>query len=85
MDGAGIAWKLALVLRGAAKPSLLQTCAIERGLADHHVLEGSNEIHSLVMQLVEKCRAEEALSLPAQGPRRGARGLAQALDARRIL
>ena len=32
MDGADIAWKLALVLRGAAKPSLLQTYAIERGL-----------------------------------------------------
>ena len=46
MDGANIAWKLALVLRGAAKPSLLDTYAIERGLADRHVLEVSNEIHS---------------------------------------
>ncbi len=44
MDGADIGWKLALVLRGAAKPSLLQTYAIERGLADRHVLEVSNEI-----------------------------------------
>ena len=68
MDGADIAWKLALVLRGAAKPSLLHTYAIERGLADRHVLEVSNDIHSLVMQLVEKCRAGEAPSLPAQDP-----------------
>jgi 2-polyprenyl-6-methoxyphenol hydroxylase-like FAD-dependent oxidoreductase len=31
MDAADIAWKLALVVRGAAKPSLLDSCAIERG------------------------------------------------------
>ncbi len=52
MDGADIAWKLALVLRGAAKPSLLASYAIERGLADDHVLEVSNDIHTSVMQLV---------------------------------
>ena len=68
MDGADIAWKLALVLRGAAKPSLLATYPIERGLADRHVLEVSNEIHAFVMQLVEKCRAGEPLSSPAQDP-----------------
>ena len=62
MDSANIAWKLALVLRGAAKPSLLDSYAIERGLADRHVLEVSNEIHGSVMQLVEKCRAGEPLS-----------------------
>jgi 2-polyprenyl-6-methoxyphenol hydroxylase-like FAD-dependent oxidoreductase len=75
MDGADIAWKLALVLGSAAKPSLLQTYAIERGLADRHVLEVSNEIHGLVMQLVEKCRAGEALSLPAQDPAEALAGL----------
>jgi 2-polyprenyl-6-methoxyphenol hydroxylase-like FAD-dependent oxidoreductase len=75
MDGANIAWKLALVLRGAAKPSLLATYAIERGLADRHVLEVSNEIHDFVMQLVEKCRAGEALTLPAQGPAEALTGL----------
>jgi hypothetical protein len=75
MDGADIAWKLALVLRGAAKPSLLQTYAIERGLADRHVLAVSNEIHGLVMQLVEKCRAGEALSLPAEDSAEALAGL----------
>ena len=75
MDGADIAWKLALVLRGAAKPSLLQTYAIERGLADRHVLEVSNEIHGLIMQLVEKCAAGEALSLPAEDPAEALKGL----------
>jgi 2-polyprenyl-6-methoxyphenol hydroxylase-like FAD-dependent oxidoreductase len=75
MDGANIAWKVALVLRGAAKPSLLATYAIERGLADRHVLEVSNEIHGLVMQLVEKCRAGEALTLPAPDPAEALAGL----------
>jgi hypothetical protein len=68
MDGANLAWKLALVLRGAAKPSLLDSYAFERGLADRHVLEVSNEIHGMVMQLVEMCRAGKALSLPADDP-----------------
>ena len=68
MDGADIAWKLALVLREASKPSLLATYPIERGLADRHVLEVSNEIHAFVMQLVEKCRAGESLSPAAQDP-----------------
>ena len=75
MDGANLAWKLALVLRGAAKPSLLDSYAFERGLADRHVLEVSNEIHGMVMQLVEMCRAGEALSLPAVAPAEALAGL----------
>ena len=51
------------------------TLPIERGLADRHVLEVSNEIHGLVMQLVEKCRAGEALSLPAEDPAEALAGL----------
>ena len=68
MDAADIAWKLALVLKGAAKPSLLDTYAIERGLADQHVLDVSNEIHSLVMQLVATCASGGDLTLPVQEP-----------------
>jgi hypothetical protein len=75
MDGANIAWKLALVLRGAARPSLLDSYAFERGLADRHVLEVSNEIHGMVMQLVERCRAGEPLSLPADDPAQALAGL----------
>jgi 2-polyprenyl-6-methoxyphenol hydroxylase-like FAD-dependent oxidoreductase len=75
MDGADIAWKLGLVLRGAAKPSLLATYPIERGLADRHVLEVSNEIHGFVMQLVEKCRAGEPLIVPAEDPAEALAGL----------
>ena len=34
-----------LLWRGEAKPSLLDSYAAERGLADHHVLEVSDESH----------------------------------------
>ena len=39
MDAADIAWKLASVIRGEAKPLLLDSYATEGGIADHHVLE----------------------------------------------
>jgi 2-polyprenyl-6-methoxyphenol hydroxylase-like FAD-dependent oxidoreductase len=68
MDAADIAWKLALVLRGAAKPSLLESYAAERGIADHHVLEVSHEIHSMVMELVAMCEGGNRPSLPAGDP-----------------
>jgi hypothetical protein len=68
MDAADIAWKLALVLRGGGKPSLLDSYAIERGLADRHVLEVSNETHNLVMQLVAMCADGCAPTLPEADP-----------------
>ena len=68
MDAADIAWKLALVVRGAAKPSLLDSYATERGLADHHVLEVSHEVHSLVMELVAMCDGGGAPTLPQGDP-----------------
>jgi hypothetical protein len=68
MDAADIAWKLALVVRGAAKPSLLDSYAIERGVADHHVLEVSDEVHSLVMDLVAMCDDGGTPTLPQGDP-----------------
>ena len=68
MDAADIAWKLALILHGAAKPSLLDSYAIERGLADRHVLEVSDEVHSLVMGLVAMCRVGGEPSVPQGDP-----------------
>jgi hypothetical protein len=64
MDAADIAWKLALVVRGAARPSLLDTYAIERGMADRHALEVSNDIHTRVSDLVAMCASEDAPSVP---------------------
>jgi 2-polyprenyl-6-methoxyphenol hydroxylase-like FAD-dependent oxidoreductase len=45
MDAADIAWKLALVVRGAALHTLLDTYETERQLADRRVLEVSDMLH----------------------------------------
>jgi 2-polyprenyl-6-methoxyphenol hydroxylase-like FAD-dependent oxidoreductase len=68
LDAADIAWKLALVTRGAAKPSLLESYAIERGIADQHVLEVSDEVHGLVMELVDACARGGMPNLPPPDP-----------------
>jgi 2-polyprenyl-6-methoxyphenol hydroxylase-like FAD-dependent oxidoreductase len=44
-DGYNLAWKLALSLRGHATQALLDGYAFERRIADHHVLEVSDEVH----------------------------------------
>jgi 6-methylpretetramide 4-monooxygenase / 4-hydroxy-6-methylpretetramide 12a-monooxygenase len=64
MDAADIAWKLALVVRGAAKPSLLDSYAIERGMADAHALEVSNEIHGHITALVAAYRDGATPNIP---------------------
>ena len=68
LDAADIAWKLALVLRGAAKPSLLASYVIERGIADQHVLAVSDEVHGLVMELIAACAQGGAPVLPPPDP-----------------
>jgi 2-polyprenyl-6-methoxyphenol hydroxylase-like FAD-dependent oxidoreductase len=68
MDAANIAWKLALVMRGAAKLSLLDSYAIERGIADGHVLEVSDEVHRLVMELVASYECGRVPTLPQADP-----------------
>jgi 2-polyprenyl-6-methoxyphenol hydroxylase-like FAD-dependent oxidoreductase len=68
MDAADLAWKLALVVRGAARPSLLDSYADERGIADHHVLEVSDEVHSFVMNLIAMCDAGGAPAVPSADP-----------------
>jgi 2-polyprenyl-6-methoxyphenol hydroxylase-like FAD-dependent oxidoreductase len=68
MDAADIAWKLALVVRGTAKPSLLDSYAAERGVADHHVLEVSDQIHGFVMELIAMCDGDRAPVLPPADP-----------------
>jgi len=78
MDAADIAWKPALVVRGAAKPSLLDGYAIERGLADRHVLEVSDEVHRLVTGLVAMCTGC-VLSLPPGDPAENLAGCASKL------
>jgi 2-polyprenyl-6-methoxyphenol hydroxylase-like FAD-dependent oxidoreductase len=59
-DAADIAWKLALVVRGGARPSLLDSYAVERGIADRHVLEVSDEVYRSVMKFVAMSMAAAA-------------------------
>jgi 2-polyprenyl-6-methoxyphenol hydroxylase-like FAD-dependent oxidoreductase len=68
MDAADIAWKVALVIRGEARPSLLDSYAAERGIADHHVLEVSDEVHGFVMDLIATCDGGGAPAVPPPDP-----------------
>jgi 2-polyprenyl-6-methoxyphenol hydroxylase-like FAD-dependent oxidoreductase len=60
-DGANLAWKLALALRGRARPSLLATYATERTAADQHVLDVSGGLHSTIMEIVDAYRTGRAV------------------------
>jgi 2-polyprenyl-6-methoxyphenol hydroxylase-like FAD-dependent oxidoreductase len=55
-DGQNLAWKLALELRGRARPSLLESFAPERLAAAQHVLEVSDRLHQAVRGAVEAAR-----------------------------
>ena len=67
-DAQDIAWKLALAVRGHARPALLESFEIERLAADHHVLEVSGRIDGLVRAAVEAARTGVGASpaTPAQ-------------------
>jgi 6-methylpretetramide 4-monooxygenase / 4-hydroxy-6-methylpretetramide 12a-monooxygenase len=55
-DGYDLAWKLALVLRGLARRSLLEDYAVERLIADRHVLQVSDEVHRGVVDVADAVR-----------------------------
>ena len=55
-DGYDLAWKLALVLRGQAPRSLLDDYAVERIIADRHVLAVSDDIHSGILGIADAVR-----------------------------
>jgi 2-polyprenyl-6-methoxyphenol hydroxylase-like FAD-dependent oxidoreductase len=67
-DAHDIAWKLALTLRGRARPALLESFEAERLAADDHVLEVSNRVDGLVRAAVESARtgARRSPATPAQ-------------------
>lgn len=62
-DAHNLAWKLALQLRGRARPGLVDSFAAERFAADRHVLEVSDRLHALAHTSVEGARTG---SFPAQ-------------------
>src|SRR6185369_791160 len=55
-DGYDLAWKLALVLRGHARRPLLDGYAAERLIADRHVLEVSDQVHTSIIDVRDAIR-----------------------------
>jgi 2-polyprenyl-6-methoxyphenol hydroxylase-like FAD-dependent oxidoreductase len=55
-DGYDLAWKLTLVLRGDAPRSLLDDYAVERTIADRHVLDVSDHIHTGILGIADAVR-----------------------------
>lgn len=55
-DGYDLAWKLALVLRGHASRSLLDDYTVERAIADRHVLDVSDDVHSGIIGIADTVR-----------------------------
>jgi 2-polyprenyl-6-methoxyphenol hydroxylase-like FAD-dependent oxidoreductase len=55
-DGYDLAWKLALVLRGHARRSLLDAYVAERRIADRHVLDVSDQVHTSIINVADAVR-----------------------------
>jgi 6-methylpretetramide 4-monooxygenase / 4-hydroxy-6-methylpretetramide 12a-monooxygenase len=64
-DAHNLAWKLALQLRGRARPVLLDSFAWERHAADDHVLQVSDQLHGLAHAAVESARSGTFPAPPA--------------------
>ena len=59
-DACDLAWKLALTMRGRARPSLLDTFVVERSAVDAHVLEVADRIHGLARAAISAAATGEA-------------------------
>jgi 2-polyprenyl-6-methoxyphenol hydroxylase-like FAD-dependent oxidoreductase len=55
-DGFDLAWKLALVLRGDAGQALVDGYMTERRIADHHVLDVSDQVHCSIVDATDAAR-----------------------------
>jgi 2-polyprenyl-6-methoxyphenol hydroxylase-like FAD-dependent oxidoreductase len=55
-DGYDLAWKLALVLRDHARRSLLDAYVAERLIADRHVLDVSDQVHTSISDVADAVR-----------------------------
>jgi 6-methylpretetramide 4-monooxygenase / 4-hydroxy-6-methylpretetramide 12a-monooxygenase len=67
-DGYDLAWKLALVLHGHARRSLLDDYAVERMLADRHVLDVSDQIHRGVVDIADAVRQRRTVPAVVADP-----------------
>jgi 2-polyprenyl-6-methoxyphenol hydroxylase-like FAD-dependent oxidoreductase len=67
-DGYDLAWKLALVLRGQARQSLLDGYAVERMIADRHILDVSDQVHRAVVDVADAVRQGREVSAVVLDP-----------------
>ena len=67
-DGYDLAWKLALVLRGDASQSLLDGYMAERRIADHHVLEVSDQVHHSIIDVADAARLRREIRAAVVDP-----------------
>jgi 2-polyprenyl-6-methoxyphenol hydroxylase-like FAD-dependent oxidoreductase len=67
-DGYDLAWKLALLTRGHARPTLLEGYRIERRMADHHVLDVSDQVHHSVVDVATAARERREIQPAAVDP-----------------
>jgi 4,5-epoxidase len=67
-DAYDLAWKLALVLRGDARRSLLDDYAVERLIADRHVLDVSDEVHRGIVGVADAVRKRREVPVAVTTP-----------------
>jgi len=67
-DGYDLAWKLALVLRGHGPRSLIDGYAVERMIADHHVLDVSDQVHRAIVGIADGVRQRPEVPAPVWDP-----------------
>ena len=66
-DAQNLAWKLALVLHGSGRQTLLDSFAFERLAADRHVLEVSDRMTELADSLIDPARTPTLQAPPSPG------------------
>jgi 2-polyprenyl-6-methoxyphenol hydroxylase-like FAD-dependent oxidoreductase len=67
-DGYDLAWKLALVLHGHARRSLLDHYAVERQIADRHVLDVSDQVHTSIIEAAHAARQRREMNAVVLDP-----------------
>ena len=67
-DGYDLAWKLALVLRGNANQTLLDGYMTERRIADHHVLDVSDQVHHSIIDVANAARQRREIQAAVVDP-----------------
>src|SRR4029450_12825266 len=68
LDGYALAWKLALVLRGQASRWLPDGYAVERRIADRHVLDVSDHVHWAIIDVADAARQRRAMHAAVADP-----------------